>query len=114
MSLELLRVLTKSFNESVAYCPLVWMSCDKASDGRINISHKRAPRTVYYDNVSIFEKFFFSKNFLVNPSPNHIFSGTFFFLVNLKVKEKCLILNILLLTCVNFDTIFLLNKISIK
>ena len=36
-SLECARVLTKSFIESqFAYCPLVWMCCDKTSDNRIN------------------------------------------------------------------------------
>ena len=47
----------KSFIESqFAYCPLVWMCCDKTSDNRINHLHERALRTVYNDNVSIFEK----------------------------------------------------------
>ena len=57
MSLERRRVLMKSFIESqFAYCPLVWVCCDKTSDNRINHLHKRAPRTVYNDNVSTFEK----------------------------------------------------------
>ena len=30
--------------------------CDKTSDNRINHLHKRGLRTVYNDNVSIFEK----------------------------------------------------------
>ena len=47
----------KSFIESqFAYCPLVWMCCDKTSDNRINHLHERALRTVYNDNVSAFEK----------------------------------------------------------
>ena len=47
----------KSFIASqFAYCPLVWMCCDKTSDSRINHSHKRALRTIYNDNVSTFEK----------------------------------------------------------
>ena len=51
----------ESFNETFiesqfAYCPLVWMCCDKTSDNRINHLHERALRTVYNDNVSTFEK----------------------------------------------------------
>ena len=39
-----------------AYCPLVWMCCDKTSVNRINYLHERALRTVYKDNVLTFEK----------------------------------------------------------
>ena len=47
----------KSFIEfQFAYCPLVWISCDKTSNNRINHLHERALRTVYNDNVSTFEK----------------------------------------------------------
>ena len=47
----------KFFIESqFAYCPLVWMCCDKTSDNCINHLHERALRTVYNDNVSTFEK----------------------------------------------------------
>ena len=47
----------KSFIEShFSYCSLVWMCCDKTSDNRINHLHERALRSVYDDNVSIFEK----------------------------------------------------------
>ena len=47
----------KSFIESqFAYCPLVWVCCDKTSDNRINYLHERGLRTVYNDNVSTFEK----------------------------------------------------------
>ena len=51
----------ESFNETFiesqfAYCPLVWMCCDKTSDNRINHLHERALRTVYNDNVSTFGK----------------------------------------------------------
>ena len=47
--------LMKSFIESqFAYCPLVWMCCDKISDNHINHLHQRA--TVYNDNVSTLEK----------------------------------------------------------
>ena len=55
-SLERRRVLMKSFIESqFVYCPLVWMCCDKTSDNRINHLHECALRTVYNENVSIFE-----------------------------------------------------------
>ena len=57
MSLRRRRVLMRTFIESqFAYCPLVWMCCDKTSDNRINHLHERALRTVYNDNVSTFEK----------------------------------------------------------
>ena len=47
----------KSFIESqFAYCPLVWMCCDKASDNYINHLRERALRTVYNDNVPTLEK----------------------------------------------------------
>ena len=48
----------KSFIESqFAYCPLVWMCCDKTSDNRINHLHERALKTVYNDKIfSTFEK----------------------------------------------------------
>ena len=57
MSLRRRRVLMKYFNESqVAYCPLVWMCCDKTSGNGINRLHECTLRIVYNDNVSIFEK----------------------------------------------------------
>ena len=57
MSLRRRRVLMRTFIESqFAYCPFVWMCCDKTSDNRINHLHERALRTAYNDNVSIFEK----------------------------------------------------------
>ena len=57
MSLKSRGVLMKSFIESqFAYCPLVWMCCDKASDNCINHLRERALRTVYNDNVSTLEK----------------------------------------------------------
>ena len=57
MSLERRRVLMKSFIESqFAYCPLVWICCEKTFNNRINHLHKRARRTAYNDNVSTFEK----------------------------------------------------------
>ena len=46
----------KSFIESqVAYCPLVWISCGKTSDNRVNHLHEHALRTVYNDIASTFE-----------------------------------------------------------
>ena len=40
MSLKCHRVLIKSFIESqLAYCPLVWMCCNKTSDNRTNHLH---------------------------------------------------------------------------
>ena len=53
--------------------------------------------------------------FYCNPPLQTIFfKGTFFFSFNLKLKEKSLILNFLTLTCVNFYTLFLFNKLLIK
>ena len=51
MSLELLFIEFR-----FAYCPLVWMCCDKTSDNRINHLHERARMMVYNDNMSTFEK----------------------------------------------------------
>ena len=57
MSLRHRGVSMTSFIEShFSYCSLVWMCCDKTSDNRINHLHERALRSVYDDNVSIFEK----------------------------------------------------------
>ena len=52
---------SESFNETFiepqfAYCPLVWMYCDKTPDTCINHLHERALKTVYNDNVSTLEK----------------------------------------------------------
>ena len=46
------------------YSPLVWMSCDKTSDNRINHLHERALSTVYNENVSTFEKLLEKYNFV--------------------------------------------------
>ena len=63
MSLKRRRVLIESFIESqFAYCPLVWMCCDKTSDNRINHLHERALRIVY--NMSKFEKLLEKGNFV--------------------------------------------------
>ena len=53
----------KSFIESqFAYCPLVWIFCDKTTDNRINHLHEHGHRTVYNENVSTFEKLLKSDN----------------------------------------------------
>ena len=47
----------KSFIESqFAYCPLVWMRCDKTYDNHLNHLHKPVLMTVKNDNLSTFEK----------------------------------------------------------
>ena len=47
----------KFFIEShFAYCPLVWMCCNKILDNHINHLYERALRTLYSDNVLSFEK----------------------------------------------------------
>ena len=49
-------VLMKYFIESqFAYCPLVWMCCDRTSDKRMNLLQERGHRMVYNDMVSTFE-----------------------------------------------------------
>ena len=46
----------KAFIESqFAYCPLIWMFCQRSSNIRINHPHERALRTVYKDTESTFE-----------------------------------------------------------
>ena len=46
----------KAFIESqFAYCPLIWMFCQRSSNIRINHLHERALRIVYKDNESTFE-----------------------------------------------------------
>ena len=56
-ALERLGVLMKPFVQSkFAYCPLVWMCCDKTYDNRIKYFSERALRTVCNENVSTFEK----------------------------------------------------------
>lgn len=54
------------------------------------------------------------KHFQVNLSTNHIFNNSFFFLFNLKGKEQYLILNTLIVTCIYFYKLLLLNKLLIK
>ena len=55
-SLERGRTLMKAFIESqFAYCPLIWMFCQRSSNTRINHLHKRALRIVCNDNESTFE-----------------------------------------------------------
>ena len=56
LSLECRRTLMKAFIESqFAYCPLIWMFCQRSSNTRINHLHERALRIVYNDNESTFE-----------------------------------------------------------
>ena len=46
----------KAFIESqFAYCPLIWMFCQRSSNTQINHLHERALRIVYNDNESTFE-----------------------------------------------------------
>ena len=45
----------KAFIElQFAYCPLIWMFCQRSSNTRINHLHERALRIVYNDNESTF------------------------------------------------------------
>ena len=56
LSLERRRTLMKAFIESqFAYCPLVWVFCQRSSNTRINHLQERALRIVYNDNASTFE-----------------------------------------------------------
>ena len=56
LNLERKRSLMKAFIESqFAYSPLVWMSCSRSSNNRINHLHERALRIAYYDHSSTFE-----------------------------------------------------------
>ena len=56
LSLERRRTLMKAFIESqFAYCPLIWMFCQRSSNTRINHLRERALGIVYNDNESIFE-----------------------------------------------------------
>ena len=48
------------------------------------------------------------------PLQTIFFKSCFFFSFNLKVKEQLLILDILIVTCVNFYTLILLNKILLN
>ena len=46
----------KAFIEAqLAYCPSIWMFCQRSSNTQINHSHERALRIVYNDNESTFE-----------------------------------------------------------
>ena len=55
LSLGRRRTLMKGFVESQsAYCPLIWMFCQRSSNARINHLHERALRIVYNDE-STFE-----------------------------------------------------------
>ena len=52
-----LRMLVKSFVESqFAYCPLVWMSCSRTLNNKINKLQERALRILYKDDISTFNQ----------------------------------------------------------
>ena len=56
LSLERRRTLMKAFIESqFAYCPLIWMFCQRSSNTGINHLRERALGIVYNNNESIFE-----------------------------------------------------------
>ena len=56
LSFERRRTLMKAFIESqFAYCPLIWLFCQRSSNTRINHLQERALRIVYNDNESTFE-----------------------------------------------------------
>ena len=40
-----------------AYCPLIWMFCQRSSNTQINHLNERVLRIVYNDNESTFEHF---------------------------------------------------------
>ena len=51
LSFERRRTLMKAFIESqFAYCPLIWLFCQRSSNTRINHLQERALRIVYNDN----------------------------------------------------------------
>ena len=57
-SLERRRTLMKAFTESqFAYCPLIWMFCQRSSNTRLNRLHEGALGIVYNNNKSTFEGF---------------------------------------------------------
>ena len=56
LSLGHRRTLMKAFIESqFAYCPLIWMFCQRSSNNRINHLHETTLRIVYNDNESTFD-----------------------------------------------------------
>ena len=56
LSLGRKRTLMKAFTKlQFAYCPLIWMFCQRSSNVQINHLHERALRIVYNDNESTFE-----------------------------------------------------------
>ena len=67
LSLKRRRTLMKAFIESqFAYCPLIWMFCQRSSNIRINHLHERALRIVYKDNESTFEDLLKKKKLCIN------------------------------------------------
>ena len=98
LSLERRRTLMKAFIESqFAYCPLIWMFCQRSSNTRINHLRERALRIVYNDNESIFEYLLTLYQFTIkkfrllgielykveNDLSTHLMSGIIFNLRNL-------------------------------
>ena len=56
MTIERRTMLMKAFiGSKFAYCPLVWMCCNRSCNNDINHLHDRALRIVYNDNVSSFK-----------------------------------------------------------
>ena len=63
LSLERRRTLMKAFIEpQFAYCPLLWMFCQRSSNTRTNHLHERALRIVYNDSESTFEDLLMKDN----------------------------------------------------
>ena len=56
MTIERRTMLMKAFiGSKFAYCPLVWMCCNRSCNNGINHLHDRGLRIVYNDNVSSFK-----------------------------------------------------------
>ena len=49
-------LLSSVIMSNFSYCPLIWLFCSKGANNKINRTHKRAPRTLYEDYESTFEK----------------------------------------------------------
>ena len=85
LSLERRRTLMKPFIESqLAYCPLIWMLCQRYSNTRINHLHERSLRIVYKNNESIFEDLLKKDNSVSIHHKNIRFLGIEFY----KVKNN--------------------------
>ena len=65
------RVLLKTFIESqFSYCPLVWMSCSRKINRKINHIHERSLRIVYKDYISSFDELLVKDNSASNHHRN--------------------------------------------